>query len=90
MRKIQLLGVALLALFVFAAFTAVSASAANVYLLAEWLVGGSAVTTELLVEMSGELLMEDTTGALGAPVMVLCSWVLDGWMGPNSLGPLTE
>jgi hypothetical protein len=85
MRKIQLLGVAMVALFAFGALTAMSASAANVYLLAEWLVGGTAVTTQLLIEMSGELLMEDTKGALGAPLMVLCSLILDGWVGPNSL-----
>ena len=88
MRKIQLLGVAMLALFAFGGLSAVSASAA--YLLAEWLVNGAAVTTELLVEISGELLMEDTKGALGGPAMVLCSWVLDGWMGPNSLGWISE
>jgi len=88
MRKIQLLGVAMLALFAFGAFTAVSASAA--YLLAEWLVGGAAVTTELLSEISGELLLEDTKGALGSPAMVLCSGILDGWVGPNSLGWISE
>ena len=88
MRKIRLLGVALLALFAFGALTAVSASAA--FLLAEWLVGGAPVTTELLVEMTGELLLEDTKGALGSPVMVLCSLTFDGWIGPNSLGWISE
>ena len=87
MRKIQLLGVAMLALFAFGA-SAVSASAA--FLLAEWLVGGVAVATELLVEISGELLLEDTKGALGSPAMVLCSGIFDGWVGPNSLGWISE
>ncbi|HEX4115895.1 MAG TPA: hypothetical protein VHY18_08480 [Solirubrobacteraceae bacterium] len=90
MRKIQLLGVAMVVLFAFGALTAMSASAANVYLLAEWLVGGAAVTTELLVEILGELLLEDEKGALGSPAMVLCSVILDGWVGPSSLGWISE
>lgn len=80
----------MVALFAFGALTAMSASAANVYLLAEWLVGGAAVTTQLLVEISGELLLEDTKGALGSPAMVLCSGIFDGWIGPNSLGFISE
>jgi len=74
----------LFALLAFGALTAASASAT--FLLAEWLVGGTAVATELLVEIGGELLLEDT--ALKA--MVLCSGILDGWVGPNSLDFVTE
>jgi len=70
MRKIQLLGVAALALFAFGAFTAVSANAANTYLLALWLFNGANVETELLVEISGELLLEDTKAILGTAAMV--------------------
>ena len=58
MRKIQVLGVALLALFAFGALTAVSASAANTYLLAEWLLNGVAIgaSETNLVEIDGTLL----------------------------------
>jgi hypothetical protein len=78
------MGLTLFALLAFGALTAASASAT--FLLAEWLVGGTAVSVELLVEVSGELLLEDT--ALKA--MVLCSGILDGWVGPNSLDFVTE
>src|ERR1700683_4706672 len=88
MRKIRLLGITLLALCAFGALTAVSASAA--FLLAEWLVGGVLVNSELLVEISGELLLEDSKGVLGAPAMALCSLTFTGWIGPNSLGWVSE
>jgi len=78
------MGMALFAVCAFGALTAASASAT--FLLAEWLVGGTAVSTELLVEVSGELLLEDT--ALKA--MILCSGIGDGWVGPNSLFFVTE
>jgi len=78
------MGVTLVALLVFGAFTAASASAT--FLLAEWLVGGGTITTELLTEVAGELLLEDT--ALKA--MILCSAIADGWIGPNSLFFVTE
>jgi hypothetical protein len=85
MKRFQLLGVAMLALLAFGAILATAASA-QTFLLAEWLVGGVAVATELLVETTGELLLSDT--ALKA--MVLCSGILDGWVGPNSLDFITE
>ena len=92
MRKIQVLGVALLALFAFGALTAVSASAANTYLLAEWLLSGVAIGASEtdLVEVDGTLLLEDTKGILGSPVAVRCTGSLDGWVGPNSLDFTTE
>jgi hypothetical protein len=88
MKTHKLLGIAMLAVFAFAAVLAASASAAT-FLLAEWLVGGSAVTSELLTETIGELLLEDTKTPLGA-ADVLCSGILDGWVGPNSLNWVTE
>jgi len=78
------MSMALFALLAFGALTAASASAT--FLLAEWLVGGTAVTTELLAEGSTELLLEDT--ALKA--MILCSGIGDGWFGPNSLAFISE
>jgi hypothetical protein len=85
MKRFQLMGVALLALLAFGVLTAASASA-QTFLLAEWLVGGVAVTTELLVEVSGELLLTDN----GLKAMVLCSGIIDGWVGPNSLDFISE
>jgi len=84
MKRFQVVGVTLFALLAFGALTAASASAT--FLLAEWLVGGTGLATELLIEVGGELLLEDT--ALKA--MVLCSGILDGWIGPNSLDFVTE
>jgi hypothetical protein len=88
MRKIQLLGVVLLALFAFGVLTAASASAA--FLLAEWLVNGVAVTTELVVESTGEVLLEDNKVPLIGKAVILCSGISVGWVGPNSLGWISE
>ena len=55
-------------------------------LLAVFLDDGSAVTTELSTEATGELLLEDT--ALKAAV--LCSAIIDGWVGPEALGWVSE
>lgn len=89
MYRFRLLGVVMLAVFAFAAVLAAASASAATFLLAEWLVGGSPVTTELLVETTGELLLEDTKTIIGK-AMVLCSGVLDGWIGPNSLDWVTE
>ncbi|MFZ2114911.1 MAG: hypothetical protein WAU77_14405 [Solirubrobacteraceae bacterium] len=57
--------------------------------LTEWLVAGSEITAELNVEAAGELLMEDTKTALGASD-ILCSGLLDGTIGPDGLGVISE
>jgi hypothetical protein len=88
MKKSQVLGIALLALFAFGALTATSAMA--VTLLAEWLVTGAAVTTELATTTTGELLLEDTKVPIIGKASVLCSGVFDGWVGPNSLDFISE
>jgi hypothetical protein len=85
MKRFRLMGVTMVALFAFGAILAASASAAT-FLLAEWLDGGTAVTTELLTEVTGELLLEDVK----LKSAVLCSGVLDGWVGPNSLDYVSE
>jgi hypothetical protein len=87
MRKIQLLGV-LLALFSFGALTATSAMATT--LLAEWLLNGVAIAADNLVEIDGELLLEDTKAILGSPAAVLCSGILDGFVEPASRDTVTE
>jgi hypothetical protein len=66
--------------------TAAAASAAVTFLLAEWLVGGAAVTTELTTEATGSLLLEDT----GLKASAVCTGTLDGWIGTNSLGYVSE
>lgn len=60
------------------------------FLLAEWLVGGASVTTTLLVQTTGELLLEDKKATLGIKAMVLCSGILDGTIGPNGEDEITE
>jgi len=59
------------------------------FLLALWLHAGAEVISELTTEASsgtGGLLLEDT----GAKVAVVCSGILDGWVGPNSLDWISE
>jgi hypothetical protein len=87
MKKLHLLGVALVAVFAFAALTAASASAVT-FLLAEWLVGGLPITADLNVESTGELELEETI--LGLKITVLCSGILDGTIGPNGLDVISE
>jgi hypothetical protein len=85
MKRFQLMGVAMLALFAFGAVLAASASAVT-FLLAEWLVNGAAVTVELLTESPGTLVLRDT----GLKAAVKCEGFLDGWVGPNSLDFVSE
>ena len=86
MRKFQILGVALVAVFAFGVITAASASAAPTFLLAEWLVNGATFTGELGTESVGTILIEDT--ATG--VDLTCSGILDGLIGENGLGRISE
>jgi hypothetical protein len=59
------------------------------FLLAEWLLNGAAVTTPVLVEATGELLLEDTN-VLGLKAQVLCSGILDGFVEAESLDLITD
>ncbi len=59
------------------------------FLSAEWLDSGVAVTGELSTETTGELLFEDIKATTGK-ISILCSGLLDGWIGPNSLGWTSE
>jgi hypothetical protein len=86
MRKFSFVGLALLAIFAFGALTAASASAAISTLLAEWLWNGSTVNEELLVDVEGELLLEDNV----AGIDVLCSGILDGWVNANGADLITS
>lgn len=87
-KKLQIFGVAFAALLVFGALTAMAASAVE-FLLAEWLVGGKALTAELAVETTGELLLADTN-VFGTEAKVLCSGIFVGTVGPGSADLITE
>jgi hypothetical protein len=88
MGRLRLVGAALIVAFGFGVFAPVSASAI-LFLLSEWLANGSLVTSELSSETTGELLLEDSKILFGK-ASVLCSGSLDGWVGPNSLGWISE
>lgn len=57
---------------------------------AEWLDNGAAVTTELKIETTEELLLEDAEAPVIGKAVVLCSGTLVGWVGPSSLGFISE
>ncbi len=86
-------GAALLAVVAFSAIAlASSASAAIVYLLAEWLNNNVALTSTILGESVTELLLEDTkvTAAGGLAVSVNCLGLLIGDFGTDGADDLTE
>jgi hypothetical protein len=86
MKRFQTMCVALFALLALGMLTVTAASAQVTFLLAEWFVSGLKVTTELLTEVTGELELADTV----LKATVLCSGSLDGWVGPISLGFISE
>jgi len=89
MKKFRLLGFALIAVFAFSVVS-VAASSAAVTLLAEWLIGGTAVAATTGVSSKGELELIDPNvlkaGILGS---VLCVGTLDGTIGPNGTDEIT-
>ncbi len=90
MKRIQILAVALVAIFVASVAVVATASAVE-FLLALWLDGGVAVSAQLNVESEGELALVSTNGGkLGVHAKVLCSGILDGWVAPESLDFLSE
>jgi hypothetical protein len=88
MRKHRLLGLVFFAVFVFGVVLAASASA-EVTLLAEWLVAGGPIMSNLASQTTGKMLFEDNK-ALGAKVDVLCSFILDGTIGPNGVDKIEK
>jgi hypothetical protein len=90
MNRTHILTAALVAAFAVSVVVVASASAVE-FLLALWLDGGTLVSTGLVVENEGELeLVKLNVGGLGIRVKVLCSGTLDGWVGPESLGFISE
>jgi len=91
MKRLQILGVALVAVFAVSAMVASLASAAVTFLLAEWLAAGAAITTAQASDAEGELeLVALNGGGFGVKVKVLCSGILDGTVGPGSEGTVTK
>ncbi len=88
MRRPYIVSIVLAAAFAFGALAAAQAGAVE-FLLAEWLVNGQAATTELKVESGVELELEDPETLFGR-LAVLCSALFVGWVGPNSLGFISE
>jgi len=85
MKKIQILVLALFAVFA----TGVVAQAASA--APEWLVGGVAVSTALLVDSEGFLVLIDLKGGpFGEETRVECSGVLDGWIEAAGKDLITE
>jgi hypothetical protein len=80
---------ALLTISVAISMLAVPAAFAETSLLAEWLVSGAAVSTNLSLEMNGSILLEDTETIAGAAA-VLCKGTLYGTIAPNGSGEITE
>lgn len=75
--------------------SATSVHAAPVFLLAEWLVNGAEVVTEIKAEgtltpETGEVLLEDTKVPIVGKATILCSGSGLGWIGPNSLAWISE
>jgi hypothetical protein len=88
MKKIHLLGLALGAALGLG-LVAVAAATAAEFLLAEWLVNGSPITSSQAFSTEIELLLEDQKAELGLKAMILCSGVLHGTFGPNGEGTIT-
>jgi len=90
MKRFHVVAVALVAVFA-VSMAAVSAASAVEFLLALWLANGEPVTAALLVETEGELeLTSLNAGGLGITTKLLCSGILDGWVGPESLDFISE
>src|SRR6267143_7046848 len=74
MRKIQIIGFALLAMCAFSASVTTSAFGALEYLLAFWLINAVGFTGTLPAQVTGEILLENLSNG-GA---IVCSGILDG------------
>lgn len=91
MKKLHILGVAIVAVLAFGAIAVASASAAVTFLLADWLLNGAVTTTKVPTSATGEILLEDRNALkLGIAAKVLCSGILDGTVGPESEDEITE
>ncbi len=89
MNELKILCVALFAVFAFCAIATAAAGAVE-FLLAEWLVNGNPVTSTLLVNAEGEVLIAETIPIINIKIDALCSGIGVGTIGPNGEGTGTE
>ncbi len=82
-------GVAVLVVLALSAMALASTASATTFLLAEFLENSIGITETMLVETTGELLMENTKGPVGKAAMV-CSEILIGDIGPDGAEDITE
>jgi hypothetical protein len=85
MRKIQILGLALFAVFAFGAISAASALAVS-----EWLVEGAALTAPLASETEGLLFLVQLEGGTTVLNEIDCEGIFDGTIGPGATDKITE
>jgi hypothetical protein len=90
MSRFRIFGVALVAVFALSVVVAATASALE-FLLAVWLLAGVAVTTPVLVDGAGDvILLSLKGGGLNLVVEILCEGILDGFVETEGLGLITE
>ncbi|MGC2373178.1 MAG: hypothetical protein WA484_04810 [Solirubrobacteraceae bacterium] len=87
MKKIHILGLALVAVFAFSAIAAASAFAES-----EWLVGGAVVTgkVEVLSESTALKLCDEKGGLFLEDACIKCSGLDKGFVGPGKADETTE
>jgi hypothetical protein len=92
MKRLRFVGVgaALLAVLAMSAMALASSASATTFLLAFWAVGGTDITTTMLTEATGELLLENEKSVAGRASVQKCSGILDGFVGGNSADDVTE
>jgi hypothetical protein len=86
MKKFQIMGVALVAVFAFCAFAAASAFAVN----PEWLIGGVAVLAATSVQTTGHIFLSDTKAPIIGTATVECAWTFDGTFNTAGKDEITE
>jgi hypothetical protein len=86
MKKFQIIGVALVAVFAFCAFAAASAFAVN----PEWLIGGVAVLAATSVQVTGHIKLTDTKAPIVGKATVECNGILDGTVNTEGKDEITE
>jgi hypothetical protein len=85
MRKLRVIGLAAVAVFVFAAISSASASAE----VALWLANGNDIGVLTNSQATGELLLENVIPLIGT-IDVLCSGIFDGSVGANGEDEVTK
>ena len=80
----------MLAVLAMSAMALASSASATTFLLAFWAVGGTDITTTMLTEATGELLLENEKSVAGRASVQKCSGILDGFVGGNSADDVTE